>query len=165
MDAEMAALDIDVSESVMVLRGDQPVGLVAAVGDERAEVHRVLQDAGYTLAVAMQDGEERYFSVEDEDRDGHDEECVEEKPRICELSITLGVLQEDAEAAGVSSAEIDVLDGHLGSMPEPEREERAQAAARAVADRLPEGSEQRIDAEEIIMACWGEDDGEAPGDG
>ncbi len=74
-------------------------------------------------------------------------ECKISKPRTCELEITLGEAQIAAAAAGVSSGEIDALEGR------PFTVDEAREAAQAVAARLPAGDD-KTEVLETIDACF-----------
>jgi len=119
------------------------VGVVVAAVEEEVRCKAVLEGAGYRVEAAEQHGHGTF------EMGG---ECDVERPRTCELEITLGVLQEMGEEAGVSTAEIDALETR------PFTDDEAKRAAEAVVARLPDG-EVKQDAESWIRACWGEDDG------
>lgn len=142
---------IEVGEAHAILRGEEVVGVVRCRPDEQDGLRRSLEEAGYRMQEAREDGEQTY------ELGG---ECEVERPRTCELEITLGRIQELAEEAGVPSTEIDVLE----TRPFTERE--ARAAAEAVIRRMPEG-EKREEAGGWVSACFDEEPpaGEAPADG
>jgi hypothetical protein len=137
---------IEVGEACAILRGESVVGVVRCRPEEHDVLRRSLEGAGYRVEQARQDGEQTY------ELGG---ECDEERPRTCELEITLGRIQELAEEAGVPSTEVDALERR------PFTEREARAAAEAVVRRMPEG-ERREEAEGWVSACFDE---EPPADG
>ncbi len=116
---------LDVGKPHLIVRDGEPVGIVAvAPGAAEERLRADLGDAGYGLREAAPADEETY-------RLGG--ECKVEAPRQCTLEITLGRFEELAEAAGVSSDEVDVLaDGEFTGR-------QARDACAAVLERMPEG--------------------------
>lgn len=128
--------EIEVGTPHLIVHDGQPVGIVAVTpGPTEDRLREHLGQAGYRL----EEPQAETFTLGGE--------CEVARPRTCELEIVLGRLEELAEECGVSSDEIDTLADR------PFTEAEAEAAARTVMARMPDG-EQRTEAKTFVAVAF-----------
>jgi len=131
---EIAAVEL------AVLRGDAPVAKVTVAETERERVAAALAGAGYVVEAAEPHPEGEYDLSE---------ECSEDRPRPCELTVALGMAQLLAEQGGVPAPEVLALEAK-GRATDAE----ALDAVRAVVRRLP--SDMQPQGQELLCVAFGE---------
>jgi|GEM_PF-3844391 len=126
---------------VWVLAHGEAIGLVKVHPAHEADVKRALEAAGYTLqpGVAAPDGTIDAVQA-----------CAVENPRPCEVNITLGRIEELAQAAGGDPAPIAALEAQRYFT-----EAEAEAAIARTIASMPPG-EARDEAELWRAVAFGE---------
>ena len=123
-----------------LLEGEEVIGMMEMDEGRREVVSGALASQGIVVREAQVDDDGAVDIFED---------CTPENERPCELTVALGMAQELAREAGVSSAEVDVLEAK-GTATEQE----AKAAVCAVVARLPEDWQPQ--GQTLVEAAWGE---------
>ena len=142
----MEKLQVVVGDPSLITKHGKPVAVVVvdraevdALAVRIAELMERIKGEGYRVEKAVANAQAQTFELGGE--------CEVERPRTCELEITLGRIEELAEEAGVPSTEVDALAA------KPFTEEEAKVAARTVIDRIPSGA-AREDAETWYQVCF-----------
>lgn len=122
--------DID-GTTCTITRGGENVGVLGIAYAEQGRATEALRAAGYGCECAGRVDLKR--------------ECTEDDHEVCDLSVALVYAREIAADTGTAAPELDALDAAgAGSKDE------VAAAVAALRDRLPQGSDERMEAELLL---------------
>jgi hypothetical protein len=139
---EVGALSVTVAGQYVIMRDEQPVGVLMPVEAHVDSLRSSLQVAGYDTT-----HEDQLQSL--------NAECSVAKPRPCDLSVAVGYARDLAHDAGVDSSELDALAAN-GYNDEGE----IKSALEATRDRLQ--GKERKEAEAVIGYVFGTHTAESP---